>query len=163
MLALFTVAALFAATPVRHALAEPTTTVTSLAQAGEELDNQQVDFTGEVVGDIIDGENGYKWLDVTDGNASISVYVTDDEAAEVTNVGRYGQDGTELEVEGTFNLDCPEHDGLTDVHASKITVLSNGGSVSNPINWKYIIIGVILILVGAALTLLYRFLHDKSR
>ena len=37
--------------------------------------------------------------------------------------------GTTLQVRGTFNLACPDHDGASDLHAQVVTVIQQAAGV----------------------------------
>jgi hypothetical protein len=145
------------------ALAKPDTTILGLSNAGSQLDGQKVTFEGEVVGDKISADSGHTWLTVEDGGASISVYVTDEEAERVTHLGRYDQRGTRLEITGMFELDCPDHDGLTDVHATRVVVLDAGETRSSVFDLTELKIGGGLVVFGCCLLLLHWRLRERTR
>ena len=139
------------------------TSIAALSGAGTLMDGQKVDFRGEAVGDIINGEKGYKWLTLYDGGASISVYVSDEDALKVSSLGRYGQKGTRLEIQGVFNLACDTHEGLSDVHASSVKVLEAGGKQQSLLNMRQLQIGLLLVGIGVLLLLLHWRLRERTR
>lgn len=139
------------------------TSIAALSSAGTLMDGQKVDFTGEAVGDIVNGEKGYKWLTLYDGGSSVSVYVSDEDALKVSNLGRYGQKGTSLEISGVFNLACDIHEGLSDVHASRVKVLEAGESQPSQLNVRQLQIGLLLVGIGALLLLLHWRLRERTR
>jgi hypothetical protein len=145
------------------AFAEPDTTIAGLTNAGQQLNGQKVTIQGEAVGDILAAESGYKWLTLRDGGASISVLVDEDDAAKVTRLGRYGQTGTRLEVTGVFEADCPEHDGLTDVHATKVVIIDEGSESASRLNVTELQVGGLLIIIGLCLLVLHRRLRERTR
>jgi hypothetical protein len=145
------------------ALAEPDTTIVGLTNAGQQLDGQKVTIQGEAVGDILNAGDGYRWLTLQDSGASISVLVSEDDAAKVTHLGRYGQTGTRLEVSGEFQVDCAEHDGLIDVHATKVTVIDEGSEVASQFNILELEIGALLVIIGLCLLVLHRRLRERTR
>jgi hypothetical protein len=145
------------------ALAEPDTTIVGLTNAGQQLDGQNVTFQGEVVGDILNAERGYRWLMLQDGGATISVLVAEQEVAKVTHLGRYGQVGTRLEITGTFRVDCPDHDGLTDVHANRVVVIDEGYETESGFVVRELEIGGLLVLVGLCLLVLHWRLRERTR
>jgi hypothetical protein len=145
------------------AFAEPTITVTGLSNAGSLLDGQEVDFTGEAVGDIINGEGGKKWLTLVDADSSISVYVSAPDAQKVVNLGRYKQTGTTLEISGIFHLACSQHEGLTDVHATSVTVLDPGGSQEQSVSVLQLQLGGVLVVIGVLLLVLFHYLKERTR
>lgn len=139
------------------------TSIAALSSAGTLMDGQKVDFAGEAIGDIIKAESGHKWLTLYDAGASISVYVSDADAKKVSNLGRYSQKGTRLEIQGVFYLACAEHEGLSDVHASKVKVLEEGGAQSSPLNMRQLQIGLLLVGIGGLLLLLHWRLRERTR
>jgi len=149
--------------PAAPVFASPTITVTGLSNAGTVLDGQEVDFTGEAVGDIINADSGHKWLTIHDSGSSISVYVSDADAQKVTALGRYGQTGTTLEIVGVFHLACDQHDGLSDVHAASVTVINAGAPLEQHPNLRLLIFGGVLIIVGILLFILHNRLQERVR
>jgi hypothetical protein len=145
------------------AVPEPDTTIDGLANAGPQLDGQEVSFVGEVIGDIINAEKGHCWLTLVDNNSTISVFVSAKDAALVSHLGRYGQRGTTLLVQGVFEQDCAEHDGLTDVHASAVFVVDPGAYLTTDFNVRELQFGGLLILVALCLGMLYWYLRERSR
>ena len=88
-------------------------------------------MTGEVVGDRIHAEldAGHCWilLQAVDGsNAAVSVYMSTSAADLIDTYGAYGRTGTVLQVRSTFNLACRDHEGLSDLHADHVSVVSKG-------------------------------------
>jgi hypothetical protein len=147
----------------RVALAEPNTTIVGLVNAGQQLDGQEVVIEGEVVGDIIAAENGHRWLMLQDGGASISVLISEDDLDKVVRLGRYGQIGTRLEVTGEFRTDCVEHQGLVDVHATKLVVLDEGTGLTERVDVRKLQVGGLLVVIGGCLLVLHWRLREKTR
>jgi len=145
------------------ALAKPDTTILRLSNAGSLLDGQKVIFVGEAVGDKISADSGHTWLTLEDEGASISVYVTDEEAERVTHLGRYSERGTRLEITGVFEVDCPQHDGLTDVHATRVVVLDEGETLRSDFDYTELKIGGGLVVFGGCLLLLHWRLRERTR
>jgi hypothetical protein len=154
--------------PTRVALAQDTAqtnegyiSISELSTASAHLDHQRVDFVGEVVGDIINAENGHCWIAMSDGQASISVYISTEDANSISNLGGYQRHGTALEVSGIFNLACEQHDGLSDVHAAKVKVLSSGGNIEHDIDPVVLVSGLVLMAIGLGLACLYSLLRKR--
>jgi hypothetical protein len=144
-------------------LPEPTSTITELVNAGASFDGQEVIFTGEAIGDIINAGEGYRWLTLEDDGASISVYVSAEDAASVSHLGRHNQLGTTLLVRGIFELDCEKHDGLVDVHASEVIVLDPGADIQSTFNLRELQVGGLLIVIAAGLFVVHWRLRERSR
>lgn len=124
-----------------------------LIDHAKDYDNKSVVYEGEVLGDILYRAD-HAWLAVSDGSNTIGVYVTADEAKQISIVGGYGKHGDAIRVEGIFHRACAEHGGDLDIHASTITVLRVGGSVQMPLSRLVTILAIALPLPAALLLLL---------
>lgn len=108
------------------------TRVGVLVSTNRALNDSEVSFTGEAVGDIVNADEGHKWTNISGtSNAVISVYMPDDLAGLIQHVGDYHETGTSLKITGTYHVACPEHEGELDVHASAAEVTDNGGPVTH--------------------------------
>jgi len=167
------------------AYAAASVTITDLTDEPTDYDNKEVVFSGEAIGDILRAHDGYVWVTLTDHenagivtdtgdpsdiartsfdiNASISVLMTNEQAALITNLGRYRVEGTTLEITGSFYLACEEHQGQSDVHATSVKVVTPGGKLSQSPRISLLIVGIVLICVGVALTFLFRVLRNRQR
>ena len=132
------------------------TRVGVLTAANRALNEATVSFTGEVVGDIMAGGAGHKWLNVlgTDGSC-IGVWVDDDMAARISNVGSYSTTGTSIQVRGIYSLDCGDHQGELDVHALTIRVLDAGGPITHYVDDQDITTGLQLCAVAFILLAIF--------
>lgn len=134
-----------------------TTNIKVLVGANRSLDNATVVFTGEVVGDIMNGGDGHKWVNLLgDDGSAIGVLVTDDMAERVLNTGDNSTTGSTLQVRGKCHIDCGEHQGELDVHALDIRVLDAGGPITHYADGNDVKAG--LALCAAAFVLLLVFL-----
>ena len=143
--------------------ADGETTLHDLANATDQREQQNITVKGEVVGDILFASPGYKWLLLHDGNNTISVLVKDEDAEKIAHLGRYGQVGAQIEVVGRFKVDCDDHDGLTDIHATGIKVLEEGYDTPGSFDVIKLEIGLLLILIGISLHLLHKRLRERTR
>lgn len=132
-------------------------------------DGRVVQFVGEAVGDRIfdDATGRYCWVAVesmTEGSdASISVYMTIEQAAQIDQFGRYGVTGTTLQVRGKFNQACSDHEGLVDIHADNVAVIAKGVEHPDPLNLNNFGIGVLLVLIGSVLMGAFYFARERLR
>ena len=111
------------------------TRVGVLVSVNRALDDNQVSFEGEAVGDIVRANDGYMWVNVMGAAKSvIGVYVTNEQAKLISQTGDYHTKGTSLKVTGTYHIACPEHQGELDVHASNIEVIASGGTTTHRIS-----------------------------
>lgn len=144
------------------------TLISDLAQADAYLDGETVQVTGEVVGDSIRAEfdEGYRWitLQADDGSyAQIAVFMTEDSAGRIDTFGAYGKVGTTLQVRGVFNLACPDHEGLSDLHANHVLVVEAGQVLSREFDYRSFIPGAGLVLLGAVLVLVFYRMRERQR
>lgn len=144
------------------------TRVGVLVSTNRALDDSEVSFTGEAVGDIVNAGGGYKWVNISGAsNAVISVYMPDDLAKLIQNVGDYHETGTSLKVVGTYHVACPEHEGELDVHASAAEVTDNGGPVTHMVVPGRLAAALALCVVAGLLLMLYllgrRYLQRKAQ
>lgn len=123
-----------------------------LIDHAKDYDQTTVVYEGEVVGDIL-YRGDFAWLNVSDGNNTIGVYVTVAQASEISLVGRYGVQGDTIRVEGEFRRACAEHGGDLDIHASSVVRISAGQRVPMPLSRLTTILSIAL-PVPAALFLL---------
>ena len=145
------------------------TSIASLDEADSFYDEQTVQVVGEAVGDSIrQGLSGkHRWVTLTalekEVAATVSVYMREESAAKIDSYGKYGVTGTVLQVRGTFQLVCPEHEGLTDLHAEIVTVVEKGKHHGDVFDPKTFIPGALFVAVGLALMGLYYYLRERQR
>ena len=149
------------------------TSITELSTADASFDNQTVRVTGEAVGDAlkVEGASGYRWITLAESdaesggttNASISVYMTEQQASLIDTFGAYGSEGTTLQVSGTYHLACTEHFGESELHAETVSLVEAGSTTEEAIALESFIPGVVLIVLGFVLMALYYFLRERRR
>lgn len=94
-------------------------TVAELVAAEPELDGTLVSFAGEAIGEPIDADDDHKWVNVSGGDKLVGVLMTNEQVDQITNYGAYDVKGSELQIAGTLNTSCTDHDGELDVHAAR--------------------------------------------
>ena len=121
-----------------------------LIDHAKDYDNQTIVYDGEVLGDILyRGEHA--WLAVSDGSNTIGVYVTAEQAKQISFVGGYGVRGDTIRIEGVFHRACAEHGGDLDIHADSIKVRSVGSMVETPVSRLTVILAIALPLPAGIL------------
>lgn len=138
------------------------TTVADLVAANPVLDGTEVRFVGEAIGEPIDADVGHVWVNVAGQEKLIGVYLTNDQAEQITDYGGYLVEGTQLQITGTFDTSCSMHDGELDVHADNVSTVSSGGTVSGDEGTWKLYAGGSLIVAGAVMWLVYRYRRRKS-
>ena len=145
------------------------TSIAALDGADSYYDNQTVQVVGEVVGDnIAAGLAGrHRWITLAakekDSTATVSVYMTTEQAAKIDTYGKYGTTGTKLQVRGTFHLVCTEHEGLTDLHAEIVSVVQKGRHHGDEFDPNAFVPGAVAVAVGLALMGVFYYLRERQR
>ena len=125
------------------------------------LDEQTVQVQGEVVGDArtVDFDDEHFWitLQAEEKNkfSTITVFCTKNTTDLIDTFGSYGRRGTTLQIRGTFNLTCEEHDGLCDIHAESSTVRALGNTVNPPLEFESLAFGFTMLIFGGIMIAAY--------
>lgn len=142
------------------------TSITDLSTADTYYDKQTVQVTGEVVGDrIIAGDGRHCWLQLASpsDSSTVSVYLTNESADKADTYGAYGRKGTTLQVRGTFNLACPDHDGASDLHAQVVTVTEKGKATPDEFDINAFTPGMVTVMIGLAMMVVFYLLRERQR
>ena len=141
------------------------TSITDLSTADTYYDKQTVQVTG-VVGDrITAGDGRHCWLQLASpsDSSTVSVYLTNESADKVDTYGAYGRKGTTLQVRGTFNLACPDHDGASDLHAQVVTVTEKGKATPDEFDINAFTPGMVTVMIGLAMMVVFYLLRERQR
>ena len=133
-----------------------------LVSAQGYLDGALVELTGEAVGDIMRADDGMVWVNVGTNDTLVGVRMSKEDAALISNMGRYGVRGTELAVAGTFHVSCDEHGGELDIHATRVVVKSEGGRIVKPFPQEKLFLAICLVAAGLVFLFAYRRLRTVS-
>lgn len=136
------------------------TSIADLAQADSYYEGQTVLVKGEVVGDRVNDEFREEncWITLQDDEESpsvLAVSLTKEQTNVIDTYGQYGSTGTQLQVRGTFHLECSEHQGLSDVHADEVSALQPGSTTPEPVNYRVLVGAIIACVIGFALLVVY--------
>ncbi len=142
------------------------TSISDLQNADSYMDGQTVQVIGEVVGDRIlaGGTPPMCWitLEAVDGSfAEVSTFMTCTMTDAIDTYGAYGRKGTTLQVRGTFNLVCAEHEGLTDLHVEYVSVVSKGAVHKTQFEFAKFWPGIILLVFGFGLIVLFKHIRES--
>ncbi|OGB87051.1 hypothetical protein A3H38_02375 [candidate division WOR-1 bacterium RIFCSPLOWO2_02_FULL_46_20] len=114
-------------------------------------DGRTIEFTGEVVGDVmIRGD--FAWLNINDGAQAIGVWTNKQAAEKISYVGDYTHIGDTVKVAGQFHRACPQHGGDLDIHATEILISKQGHKVKHTVNNYKFAMTVILLLAIVAVS-----------
>ena len=145
------------------------TEISALSSADTYYDGQTVQVVGEAVGDIIKVEidGSYRWVNLSSEEQgvvySVAVHMTDNAADRIDTLGGYSTVGTTLQVRGTFHLVCPDHDGVTDIHADVVSVVDPGTQHPDEFSWEGFIPGAIAVAIGFVLMFVFYRLRERQR
>lgn len=125
-----------------------------LIEKGAQWDRKMVTYEGEVIREPM-RRGDYAWLNVSDGNNAMGVWVKYGMIRPIRHYGSYKMKGDWIKVTGLFYRSCPEHGGDLDIHASSITVLKRGGPTSHPIRVERLLLALLAIAAGIFYLLQY--------
>lgn len=144
------------------------TSIGALQEADSYLNNQIVQVTGEVVGDRINAEfdPGFCWI-VLQGNdkarSEVPVFIATDATGGIDTYGAYGKRGTMLQIRGIFYLSCPQHQGLTDLHADTVSVVEKGSITEQVFDIGSFVPGLVLVGIGAIMIIVFHRMREGQR
>ena len=121
-----------------------------LIDHAKDYDQKTVVFEGEVVGDILLRKD-HAWLAVSDGSNTIGIWVTAEQAKQISFAGKYGVRGDTVRITGVFHRACAEHGGDLDIHADSVSVLAAGTRVHMPVSRLVLILSLALPLPAIGL------------
>lgn len=137
----------------------------------KKYDGKQVSFKGEAVGDVM-MRGSHAWIHVNDDfysmigetknkklggyNSGQSIWCEASQVETITYVGGYKNKGDIVEVEGTFNRACQEHDGTMDIHAESLRVVEEGYQRKRSLNFSKVEIAGLLVIIFLALLAVWR-------
>lgn len=144
------------------------TSIGALQEADSYLNNQIVQVTGEVVGDRIKAEfdPGFCWI-VLQGNdkarSEVPVFIATDATEGIDTYGAYGRRGTMLQIRGIFYLSCPQHQGLTDLHADTVSVVESGLVTEQVFDIGTFVPGLVLVGLGTVMVIVFHRMREGQR
>lgn len=144
------------------------TSIAALQGAESYLNNQTVQVTGEVIGDRIRAEfdPGFCWIVLQgsdDAHSEVPVFMTLDDSDLIDTYGAYGRKGTTLQVRGIFHLICPEHEGLTDLHADAVAFVEKGSITEQPFDIGAFLPGLVLVAIGFIMLIVFHQMREGQR
>ena len=143
------------------------TTIESLFDQSSLYDDRTVQVVGEVIGDRIAANDGLVWITLTvidaEDKSSISVLMSGDQADQIDHYGKYAVTGTILQVRGTYHQACNDHEGLPDIHATEVSVMSKGVSSPDEFDAAEFAPGIFAVLIGLGLMAAFYFARERMR
>ncbi|MHB1315991.1 MAG: DNA-binding protein [Christensenellales bacterium] len=142
--------------PVKAVAVGVKVTGSELIENSKNYDGQEIIFTGEVIGDILN-RGDFTWVNITDGNNAIGIWMKSSDAERIGSIGGYSVYGDTIEVQGIFHRACKEHGGDFDIHAARIDILAKGYPVSHATEtWKIILAIMLFIGASACMALVFK-------
>lgn len=141
---LFIIIIVLMCTPISAFAQSEEVSSTELIENAAYWDKKQITYTGEVIGDIL-VRGDYAWINISDGENTMSCYLSAENTKAIENLGRYGVQGDVVCVQGTFYRASAAHGGDMDIDGSSLKLISKGHVLEN----KYS--PLTLCLSGAAL------------
>ncbi len=117
-----------------------------LLEQAAQYDGRSITYSGEVIGEIMRRGEFY-WVNISDGENALGVWVNSGQAKEISFTGSYKTRGDSLEVIGIFHRACAEHGGDLDIHAQSVRKVSAGRVVKEKLNSDKV--NLSLVLLGA--------------
>lgn len=143
------------------------TTVASLYSQASLYNDRTVQVVGEVIGDRIKAVDNQYWIMLTESVAtdksSISVLMSFEQAEQIANYGRYGVQGSTMQVRGIYHQACDEHDGLPDIHATNSSIVNSGYEKPDSVSFGELSLGITLVVVGIVLMCLFYVARERTR
>ncbi len=142
------------------------TSIADLAEADSYYEGQTVLVKGEVVGDRVNDEfrSDTCWITLQDDEENpsiVAVFMTKDQSSIIDTYGQYGQVGTQLQVRGTYHLECAEHQGMSDIHAEEVSALQEGYEQQPAPNMRILGVAVVACVLGAILMVAYYIKRER--
>ena len=134
-------------------------TSNDLIDKANEYDGHEIAYTGEVIGDIM-VRGDYAWINVSDGNNAIGIWIKNSSIKDINMVGSYNNLGVTIEVIGVFNRACADHGGDFDIHGEKLEVIQKGYAIQRTLDpikviLAYLLFAIVLICIGIVIKRLF--------
>ena len=146
------------------------TSIDALFDQASLYDDKTIQVVGEVIGDRFDAgtDRGLCWIalasvDENHESTTISVLLSAEQADQVDLYGRYGVTGTTLQVRGTFHQACPDHEGLSDIHATNAGVIARGVEHHDKFVASSLLPGFGAIALGFVLLIVFYIIRERTR
>lgn len=142
------------------------TAIADLAEADSYYEGLTVLVKGEVVGDRVNDEfrEDTCWITLQDDEENpsvVAVFMTKDQSSIIDTYGQYGKVGTQLQVRGTYHLECSEHQGMSDIHAEEVSALQEGYEQNPAPNMRTFGLAIVACVIGVALMAAYYIKRER--
>ena len=129
--------------------------VQTLVEQGKQFDGRAVEIQGEVIGDImLRGKEA--WINVlSPEGVAIGVLCPSYLTTQLKVVGSYTHHGDEVRVSGIFHRFFKGQGGETMISGYALERVSSGYAHVAPLSMKRVAVGIVALLVGLVLWILY--------
>lgn len=141
---------------------EKPVSVTVLIENSKDLDNKNLRFQGEAIGEVFN-RGDFIWINLSDGTGAMGIWVKKEQVPKDLQMGSWKMKGSILSVSGVFHRACPEHGGDMDIHAQSISLISSGFEVYHNVSFLKILIALFLVILAIFTVILYRRLYLVKR
>lgn len=119
-------------------------TINQMIEQSIQLDQSYLTFKAEVIGERLE-RGDMAWLNVSDNTNAIGVFLPLALTHEINYYGNYMTSGDLIQISGTLNRSCLEHNGELDFHADHIIILEHGSDIDHEISaWKFMLAFILL-------------------
>ena len=138
------------------------TAIADLAEADSYYEGLTVLVKGDRVNDEFREDTCWITLQDDEENPSVvAVFMTKDQSSIIDTYGQYGKVGTQLQVRGTYHLECSEHQGMSDIHAEEESALQEGYEQNPAPNMRTFGIAIVACVIGVALMAAYYIKRER--
>lgn len=119
------------------AAAESVQSAADIVAISRTADGTRIIFAGEAIGEDLRADKDHRWVNLSSGGTALGVYLPAQDAVIIERYGDYDTRGDQVLVTGIVNIACQMHGGDFDVHAERISVTDQGGTIKHePDPWK---------------------------
>jgi hypothetical protein len=134
---------------------------TTLIENATDWSGRIISFKGEAIGEQM-VRGGMAWIHINDDvymeksieagagsngyNSGQAIWLSSDLARRIRFFGDYKNQGDLVKITGIFNAACAEHGGDMDIHATDLTVVAHGHSVTHEIKLFRAVLAASLLL-----------------
>lgn len=127
-----------------------------------DYDKQAITIQAEVILEVLERDD-YAWINVNDGTNAMGVYLPIEMVKDIDVFGDYNHKGDVVLVEGVFTRNCEEHGGEIDIHATSLTIVSEGYAVEREVSSLKFIVAIMGLTLSAIALFMYRKIRKARR
>ncbi len=139
-----------------------TVSINDLISQSHAYDEQAITIEAEVILEVLERDEN-AWINVNDGTNAIGVYLPIEMIKELDVFGDYNHKGDVVRVEGIFTRNCDEHGGEIDIHATKLTIIEEGYTISHELSSFKFIFAFMSFTLGVIALFAYRRLRKFKK